>query len=375
MRWGIACLVTGSVVLSGCSSVTSGFVNKNWSENIRELNIYPLFPPSADVYIGDAFATSPVSDDHKGFAPLGTYLLSVDAKSIIADHYANRGHFGSAGSVTSALPPETRYLRQVGFPFFVRATVSGGELGAFLPFDALKKELALGANSVKSASVSISTADVQRVPMLNLIPQLWKNLGCVNAAGKLDRRAEVLGATLAWSVPRGEKPDEQFYDITFINEVYYARTFDVTLHLVDSAGVRAFQERNIRIPAAAPAADTPEGDMKTEGQTTEGAQAATTTGGSQAATTTANASGAPKQEGGAPKSETTPAKKGTETAETPAKARGQPFQPAETPRRQRRSRMPIRARRSRPQPFRACRLSPPRLPAAISGCGTRSTSA
>ena len=52
-------LVTAcALALCGCASpVKSGFVADQWTSNMLELGIYPIFPPREDIYVGDVFVT------------------------------------------------------------------------------------------------------------------------------------------------------------------------------------------------------------------------------------------------------------------------------------------------------------------------------
>lgn len=41
---------------AGCS-IAPGHVQREWSASMRELGVFPLYPPREDVFIGDVFLT------------------------------------------------------------------------------------------------------------------------------------------------------------------------------------------------------------------------------------------------------------------------------------------------------------------------------
>ena len=58
-------LLLGALLLSGCTTVKPGFAMREWSKNMRELGIVPVYPPREDVQVGDVYVYSIDPEDEK----------------------------------------------------------------------------------------------------------------------------------------------------------------------------------------------------------------------------------------------------------------------------------------------------------------------
>lgn len=252
MRLAMFCS-TLALGLSGCGTVGDGFVTREWSKKMRELGIYPLFPPREDVYVGDVYVIDAVEVDRsarsKEFVPIGNLLLKIDLLTALKGHYGGRQDFpatgGSPGANGIFEPPATQMrLKTVAFPNFLRVTATGADVAALVPIDAFSVKAGIGINSVKSASITVASAESYGVP--------WSIIGAAlgasnapyslppfaDAASEPARRMTALLKTTPGSVVSDGKAD-RLVDVTVISEVFYARTFDVTMHMSSDAALSA----------------------------------------------------------------------------------------------------------------------------------------
>ncbi len=237
--------------LAACSPVKEGYVSQQWATNMRELGVYPLFPPREDFYVGDVYVTAvdkcsatTALSTTTSIPPLGVYLASINVKEALISNYANRPEFPLTSASTPAAsvfePPEKQLrLKTVAFPFFLRATATGEDIGALVPVNGLPLKAGIQFNAVKSASVTVSSAESYAVP--------WSALGArILSAGKLAipiaNQTPDPASTLAMLNAIAISPDGQpckSVDVTVVSEAFYARSFDVTLHVDSSAAVAA----------------------------------------------------------------------------------------------------------------------------------------
>ncbi|MGC0109499.1 hypothetical protein GO281_04348 [Ralstonia solanacearum] len=237
--------------LAACSPVKEGYVSQQWATNMRELGVYPLFPPREDFYVGDVYvtavdkcATTTSLSATTSIPPLGVYLVSLDVRQALIDNYGKRPEFpltsasAPAGSVFDS-PAKQQRLKTVAFPFFLRATATGEDIGALVPVNGLPLRAGIQFDAVKSASVTVSSAESYAVP--------WSALGArILSAGKLaipiGSQSTDPASTLAMLKAIAVSPDGHpcnSVDVTVVSEAFYARSFDVTLHVDSSAAVAA----------------------------------------------------------------------------------------------------------------------------------------
>ncbi|BCL91164.1 hypothetical protein MAFF211479_08650 [Ralstonia solanacearum] len=193
--------------------------------------------------------------------PLGVYLVSLDVKQALIDNYGKRPEFpltsasAPAGSVFDP-PARQQRLKTVAFPFFLRATATGADIGALVPADGLPLKAGIQFDAVKSASVTVSSAESYAAP--------WSALGsrilsggklAIPVAGQTADPATTLAMLKAIAISPDGKPSNTV-DVTVVSEVFYARSFDVTLHVDSSAAVAAGMGVHGTLPGASSVAAT-----------------------------------------------------------------------------------------------------------------------
>ncbi len=234
--------------LSSCA-IDKGFVARDWSNNLRELNIQPIFPPREDVQVGDVYLLpySPNSEKKdsnkkKEFASIGTWINSINLTKELNDHYSQRPDFPktthnkdtstmmerqptSSGNLFSG--GEVNRLKMVLLPTFFKAEVSSFDAASLIPSSALKG-LGIAAENIKKAYVTISSASSYGIPVAKLKGTLFeKGQLCINKATGMDLR------NLKFTVDKTESANKHTKQamLIIVTEVFYARTLKVQLSL------------------------------------------------------------------------------------------------------------------------------------------------
>ncbi|MDN7586190.1 hypothetical protein [Burkholderia seminalis] len=273
------------ILASGCS--TDGEVSRKWSSNMRELGIYPIFPPSADYRVGD-IRTLPLCefDDRKSKYPgigllvgsLEPFLLvpaasgsSVELSQSLAQRNNNHaalpdypqpaaGASGVSATYVAATAPRTGSnqlpLAQVAFPGFVNVTAHGGAISALFPVGNFPLPIGTTFSRNASANVNISVADSYAMPASSLL-KLFEG-----------KKAEILLSQLFYGSGAYEgQPCNGKLVVTLINEVFYGRVFDVTLNeeaaMALSGAVKRAVLQSADMPIAAAVATTASGPQAT----------------------------------------------------------------------------------------------------------------
>lgn len=244
-------LACSTAFVCGCSSTGPGHVTKSWTENLRELGVYPIYPPREDVSVGDVFINSASDESPDGFRPLGVLLMSIDTNESTEKRYALRyRHSPSNGESITTKAKEyeivpankngkTTPLRQVALPYFLTAKVTGADVEAFIPVDALQRGFKVGTEAITGASVSVTAAESYSLPMTDLLPAFIKSINCYSNNETPSAQAKDFFLTLPLATPSiPNDKGERHVEITIINEVFYARTFDITLHVSRSASAK-----------------------------------------------------------------------------------------------------------------------------------------
>jgi hypothetical protein len=259
-----------ALALCGCASpIKSGFVSEQWTTNMEELGIYPVFPPREDIYVGDIYVTYGAADAAAPTASatpsagsprpklptLGVYFARLDVAQKLKAQYAARPEFGGAPVTPSSIfdgPAAQTRLKTVAFPYFFSATATGAEIGAFVPVDGLPLKAGLGLDSIKSASVTVSAAESYALPWSDLAEEVFDDDGKLFVRGRFNA-AKSLARARQLADFASENAAPLFVDITVISEVFYARSFDVTFHLANDVAASV----GVSLPAipGAPAAD------------------------------------------------------------------------------------------------------------------------
>ena len=258
-----------AAALAGCTNTDPGFVAKQWSEEMRELQMNPVFPPREDFYVGDVYlpavrpADVQATFDKPKPLPLSTWLTRVPvAQGSGADlesFYRSRNTYpktkasdvpgGGNGQSDGGQPDgglgkptaqpvldcsdvanfsgsdcniftnreksALKRLRVVGFPTFLSTEISQGSLSAFVPAEAFTAALGLEFGDIKSVSVSVPVAESIGLPAIELLPDAQAMLAAGSAGSNgADGSSLLCGASdktgdgvIGALLPDGQRPD------------------------------------------------------------------------------------------------------------------------------------------------------------------------
>ncbi len=302
--YGCALALLGCTALSaGCSStpVPEGYVAKQWATAFRELQITPVFPPREDVQVGDIYVVPVAPEDEKavfrdkGYLPRGMWVHTLDLNKQISGFYKERPSFPQTNverveifkstwerikdsssddirrytenfleyidSVNRAYPAlpqpvsksdlwesggDANRLRIVGFPEFMSATFTQGNLSAFFPTESGSTGGQAMFSTARSVTVKVPVAESYGLPMSIFLPALqqqaeydqstWRRLGLSpNDAphSPFDHVDVFLPAE-----QRGRSIDANgniVVRLRVATEVYYARVLDITIEATKEA--------------------------------------------------------------------------------------------------------------------------------------------
>jgi hypothetical protein len=260
--------IAGAMVvacLCGCNTVKDGFVANQWSRNISELGMHPLFPPREDLYVGDVFLNA----DGDKLPADGLHLASLIVATELSGQYVHRPDLPASAAGSDGLfgaQIHQMRMKTVALPYFVRVVATGAEVGAFVPVDAMIVKAGFTADSVQSASVTISSASSISLPWTAVDHFLHDDNGglCLrDEHGSCDTTATMLmlrrvggyaesmcHAPTTFQRLFGKRDLSPYVDLFVVSEVYYGQTFDITLHVSGNAGAA------LGVTAAASAAVT-----------------------------------------------------------------------------------------------------------------------
>lgn len=262
-----ALLVLGLALLaSGCSVTRPGFVQEQWRSNMEELGIYAKFPPAEDVKVGDLYllsaqdlkpASGGAADDTGAQSRrlvFGTLLATLGNTTTIAEHYAKRYGYevptlpiGTGTEATTAALTQTavtvpQQMRRVAFPEFFKLQLDQASLGALIPIGAVATRLGLSAAAFESATVSVEDAGSTALPLGSLLSSLVTGSGTINPAAlgfTSTEHARFALQSLAQGYRSAGAASSSTVPVFLINEVFYARSFDISANQSASAGLRA----------------------------------------------------------------------------------------------------------------------------------------
>jgi len=292
----VLALLGCAAINAGCSSPTvePGYVAKQWAVAFRELQLTPVFPPREDVQVGDVYVVPVAPEDEqklfrtRGYLPRGLWVHTLDLNRQVNSFYRERPSFpqtnierveifrqtwerikdGSAEDVRRytenfleyvdsvnkaypALPQPTsktdlwatngdaNRLRIVGFPEFMSATFTQGDLSAFYPTDTGATNMQTMFSRAKSVTVKVPVAESYGLPMSIILPALrqqaqydpstarrlglspdvphspFDNVDVFLAADAKNRKVDANGNVIV--------------RLRVATEVYYARVLDITI--------------------------------------------------------------------------------------------------------------------------------------------------
>jgi len=305
---------------SGCatSPAPEGYVAKQWATAFRELQITPIFPPREDVQVGDIYVVPVAPDDEdaifeaRGYLPRGMWVHTLDLNSQINAFYEQRPSFpqtniervelfkttwerikdqsaedikrytenyieflDSFNRAYPALPQpvsstdlwdasgkpvgDARRLRIVGFPEFLSATFTQGDLSAFLPTDSGSTGAQAMFSDARSVTVKVPVAESYGLPMSIILPALrdqqtyppskWGKLGLNLNLDDVSHSPFDYVNAFADHKDGSVRLDAQgnfVVRLRIATEVYYARVLDITIQATKQAAA------SVQVTDAAP---------------------------------------------------------------------------------------------------------------------------
>lgn len=234
---------------------------------MRELQIVPVFPPREDLRIGDVFyfpadtaesVAAEQAEDTKpnlraGFAQIPLLYARMDVGEDLARAYGQGPQFGESvamkpDAIFTAEPTrdnsftkgENNQPRIVGFPEFMSATYSGGDLSALVPTEAVAVGAAVGFREAKRAKLSVPAAEHYALGAADIMSKLTSHVAFNN-----ESLARAFGGTPA-------ALDGTVGYLRVVNEVFLARVMDLSLTSQASFGADA--DARLIVPTASGAA-------------------------------------------------------------------------------------------------------------------------
>ncbi len=299
-------LLTCGLLTAGCATAPApaGYVAKQWATAFRELQITPIFPPREDVQVGDIYVAPVAPEDEeavfsaKGYLPRGMWVHSLDLNKQINAFYNQRASFpqtnierveifkstwetikdksaedvkrytenlieyiDSYNRAYPALPQpasttdiwkgdaigDAKRLRIVGFPEFMSATFTQGDLSAFFPTGSSGSAGGQAMfSSARSVTVKVPVAESYGLPMSKVLPALrqqqnynkknWGELGLA-PDDRTHSPFDNVNALLALD-DKNRKVDANgnvVVRLRMATEVYYARVLDITIQATKEA--------------------------------------------------------------------------------------------------------------------------------------------
>ena len=239
--------VSAVVMLAGCAGGRvgeRGFVQREWAENLRELGMVPVFPPREDFRVGDVFVSTSDPDAAEAAEVLGKRWEQLNVAE--RERWLELG----MGPRLWRLDVEEPEARQVAFPEFAAARVSGAAAAALVPVEALAVGFSVSAERAARVRVSVpaaesSTADAARV-MESLMERGTGEPGRSEARVAREIHEAARWAT-GWATGGEDTP---YYFLRVVTEVYAARAIDVSVATADGAGAQV-GARPVAGPASA----------------------------------------------------------------------------------------------------------------------------
>lgn len=244
--------------MTGCVSTPRGAAAREWSLTLREMQIVPVFPPREDVYVGDVYAVDQdelkqfeehFGADKEGFLPISILAAHIPLEKDTSTFYSSRPSFprsdlASEDPAAAAQPygdydvytqGDVSRLRIVGFPEFMSATITQGDIAAFIPTEAVNIGAAAGFTHSQQVKISVPVAESYAYPAalaLKAAQAALKNSG-IDQITSVDQSTVKDGGVIG--------------HLRLITEVYYTRVIDVSFFNSDSRGAGA----DVKINAAA----------------------------------------------------------------------------------------------------------------------------
>lgn len=282
--------LTGWLCLAaGCGSPGGkvGNVAREWSKMMREQQIVPVFPPREDIRIGDVFLqTTKPEENHKAYYEAGGYmeipglLASAPLEGQINDSYARRPPYpltptnimitvpintttvtvstnangvvqtnvtvtigtelqarpatveAEDGQIFSADGPNR--LRHVGFPEFSFTKLDSASLQAVIPVEGLNVAAAFTGSSAKEGYMKVSSGESVSLPLAETFDAILKIMADTNGQ-LLPKYSNIVTKACDVAAAVGGPTTRPVY-LTFVNEIFFARTIDINFTTKKSFG-------------------------------------------------------------------------------------------------------------------------------------------
>jgi hypothetical protein len=261
-------LFTVLVLATSGQAARKGYVMREWSTNMRELGIVPIFPPREDVQVGDiyVFPYNPESKETDKLFQKGDYRIGMSPRwatidsivKLASDEYQKRMSFPAttvdplvvqggiltqptSGSNKVFVPDATpNRLRQVAFPEFLSASFSQGNLSALIPIEAINLAFGASWSNSKNVVVKIPAAESYAVSAQEVIRALFSYDPTVKKYKLKSQYGDLLTAFQEEPVVVKGKtiPPSDSVWIRVPTEVYYARAMDISVESKKSRGAR-----------------------------------------------------------------------------------------------------------------------------------------
>lgn len=265
----IAILLPVALAAAGCGSFGDGYVAKNWQNNMRELGVYPIFPPREDFFVGDVYLSAPGFGCQTGFLQIGQHIGYVNLSNEIVAHQKLRPDLPITGTGQSAylnwafgttqtgapppvtqpssssgaltLPTSVNRLRLVAFPDFASASYKGGNLSALIPTEIpILAGLGITGENIETVVFRVPLAESIGLPA----PVAFNEVAKTDAIKSIFKDETSLQRYLpsepcdpALSRQRtAARAENSKAVVTVVSEVYYARALDISISLKSKFG-------------------------------------------------------------------------------------------------------------------------------------------
>ncbi|MDR5750233.1 MULTISPECIES: hypothetical protein [unclassified Caballeronia] len=264
---GATLLISGVCLLIACSSTKNmppSYVSELWSKQVRQFDIVPVFPPRADLQVGDIYMSCEhkiLATDDSMVTPTGInhpamwigsipgIVSSTDAsgkvvkKGLLAKQYETRvqmpviAHPASGTAPTAKPPPPAGIfaatgpvvLMPVSMPEFFSISATKAEAQALIPFPSVLAKAGFSYENAQNIQISVPAAESYGMPIAPLF-----------AAYREDANKELrtqVNYAYAKNAPGFCSEGTPVMDI--ITEVYAARAINVSITLSKAATAQA----------------------------------------------------------------------------------------------------------------------------------------
>ncbi|MBV8047187.1 MAG: hypothetical protein JO171_08550 [Paludibacterium sp.] len=262
-----ACSLGAVSLLLGCSSTDpTQSVATSWGQELRQMQVEPVFPIREDIQPGDVFILCAGSDPthpSKQVLPISTYWTRLDAttiKQLLEDYYRTRlimpinkvvgGQAASQPSIqqnTSASGTFT-HLQLVAFPDAMHASLDSRSLSALIPAGVALGRFGISSQEVDSGSLSITSASYYGLPQAKIMPLVKEQIGPNGELGREDFK-KALDAKEAEC-----QPLNLYAQAVVVSEVFLAN--GIRLKLQSSKAATAQMQLNTVLSSGSTVANT-----------------------------------------------------------------------------------------------------------------------